>query len=363
MLGRIQPHYQKIKAFYKEYESFFMPALIAWGFVFHYITFKIIPITEVLYLVFVYLALATLAIIFIHLYDQELITQKLRYIRLFAPLLLQLMLGSIIGGVFIFYWFSGSIFVSWPFISIIVLLLIGLELYKHYLENAVVQLALYSFAAFLMLAVALPYFFTSINPWFFILAGVISLALVFGLIWLLKKSPAIKNHKARIIIVCVLIFAVMNVFYFYNLIPPVPLSIRDSGVYHNVYRSGGNYVVVSESETFFQRLSLIPTIHLQPGDRVYVFTSIYSPSDLNTDIVYDWQYYDPVQEKWVSEGKTSYQLVGGRLQGYNGYSYRANPAAGEWRVYIETPRGQVLGQHEFNVETVSQPPALQTEAK
>src|ERR1041385_9212853 len=113
VLTTIQSHYQRVKAFYKKYEGFFMPALIIWGFIYHYITFRVIPISDVLYLVFGYLALATLTIVFINFYDEGLISQKFRYIRLFAPLLLQFTIGTMIGGVFIFYWFSGSILVSW----------------------------------------------------------------------------------------------------------------------------------------------------------------------------------------------------------------------------------------------------------
>src|ERR1041385_8919273 len=128
VLTTIQSHYQRVKAFYKKYEGFFMPALIIWGFIYHYITFKVIPVSDVLYLVFGYLALATLAIVFIQLYDQEFINTKLRYARLFMPLLLQFAIGSMIGGVFIFYWFSGSILVSWPFITLIVVLVVALEL-------------------------------------------------------------------------------------------------------------------------------------------------------------------------------------------------------------------------------------------
>src|SRR5690348_12339664 len=111
VISLIQSHYQRIRTFYQKYESFFMPALILWGFIYHYITFKVIPIRDVLYLVFGYLALATISIVFVHLYDLGKISQKLRYVRLFMPLLFQFAVGSVIGGVFIFYWFSGSIFV------------------------------------------------------------------------------------------------------------------------------------------------------------------------------------------------------------------------------------------------------------
>src|SRR4029079_17553732 len=109
-------------------------------------------IADVLYLVFGYMGLATLVIVFMHLYDMGKIPQLFRYVRLFSPLLLQFSLGSMIGGVFIFYWFSGSLFVSWPFIVFVVVLIIALEIYKHYLENPIVQFSLYNFASFLQLA-------------------------------------------------------------------------------------------------------------------------------------------------------------------------------------------------------------------
>jgi hypothetical protein len=363
VLASIQSQYQKVKAFYKKYESFFMPALIIWGFIYHYITFKVIPITDVLYLVFGYLALATMTIIFMHVYDQGLITHRLRYVRLFVPLLLQFTIGSMIGGVFIFYWFSGSIYVSWPFIVLVVVLIISMEFYKHYLEHPVVQFALYTFSAFLLLAVALPYFFTSISSVFFMLAGWISLFLVFGLVALLRRSPAIKDRMYRIITACVLVFLTMNVFYFYNLIPPVPLSIRDAGVYHSVSRSGNDYVVEGEPRTLVQKLIYPNTIHLGPEERAYVYSSIYSPTDLDINIVHEWKYFDPGQRRWLSMSKISFHLVGGRQEGYRGYSYRTNLQAGTWRVFVETPGGQVLGRYEFDVEQVSQPPVLVQEIK
>lgn len=357
----VKSHYQKIKAFYKRYEHLFMPALILWGFIYHYITFKIIPIREVLYLVFGYLVLATATILFVNFYDAGKITQKLRYVRLFIPLLLQFSLGSIIGGVFIFYWFSGSIFVSWPFIAIVLIFIISIEAFKHHLEKPIIQLSIYYFGAYLLLAVALPYFFKSLSPWIFIAAGAISWLLVLFLTWLLAKhSQEIKKRKAKILISSIAIFAVMAFFYFDNLIPPVPLSIRDAGVYHNVSRDGANYAVEAEPQSFWQKFTFTPTIHLAPGEDAFVFTSIYTPVDLQTKIVHDWQHYDTAQRKWITMSKLSFSIIGGRQDGYRGYSYKTNMQAGAWRVFVETPRGQVLGRYQFNVQRVSQPPQLET---
>lgn len=355
----VRSHYQKVKAFYQRYEKFFMPALIIWGFIYHYITFKIIPIEEILYLVFSYLVLATASILFMHLYDAGKISQKLRYIRLFVPLLLQFTLGSIIGGVFIFYWFSGSIFVSWPFIAIIIILVISIEAFKHHLEKPVVQFSLYYFASFLLLAVALPYFFSSLNPWLFVAAGALSMLPVLALTKMLgPHSPLIKQRNSRIFLSSALIFLVMGVFYYFNLIPPVPLSIREAGVYHDIRHSGSGYLVSAELQNFSEKLSLSPTIHLGPGEPAFVYTAIYTPADLRTDIVHDWQYYDENKKDWIDVSKLSFPVTGGRQDGYRGYSLKANLAPGKWRVYVQTPRGQVLGRFRFDIQRVSDIPPL-----
>lgn len=335
-----------------------MPALIIWGFIYHYLFFKIIPIDEILYLVFGYLALATFSILFTYFYDEGKISQKLRYVRLFIPLLLQFSLGSIIGGVFIFYWFSGSFFVSWPFILVVVALMVLIEVYKHYLEQPVVQFGLYSFSAFLLLAVALPYFFRSLDSWLFVAAGAISFFLVLLLTILLGKSQAIKAQKYRILAVSAFVFIGFNVFYFLNLIPPVPLSIRDAGVYHSVIRTASGYELLAEPQNWWQKITRVPTIHLAPEESAYVFTSIYSPADLNTDIVHEWQHYDEKTKKWTDMSEISFHVTGGRQEGYRGYSFKSNVLAGKWRVFVETPRGQVLGRYEFNAERVDQQPVL-----
>lgn len=337
-----------------------MPILIVWGFAYHYLTFRIIPIEEVLYLVFGYLVLATITILFIHLYNAGKITQKLQYVRLFAPLLLQFSLGSIIGGVSIFYWFSGSIYVSWPFILIILLLIISIEVFKHYLEKPVVQFSLYNFATILLFAIALPYFFKSLNPWLFVAAGAISLFLILMLVALLGRySHEVKNLRTATLGVNGLIILIVGILYFYNFIPPVPLSIRDAGVYHSLKRSGSSYMLEMEHESFWQKLSPNPTIHMAPGERIYAFTAIYTPTDLNTDIFHDWQHYDENKKSWVSVSKLSFPINGKRKDGYRGYSYKNNLIAGNWRVFVETPRGQVLGQFQFKIEKVNTTPMLQ----
>ena len=148
------------------------------------------------------------------------------------------------------------------------------------------------------------------------------------------------------------IFTLMNLLYFANIIPPIPLSLRDAGVYHNVERVGGSYNVLAEDESWLQKLLPGQTVHVHNGDRLFVYTSIFAPAELNTTIVHRWEYFDAVEREWIDRGSFSYGIAGGRQDGYRGYSLKSSLREGKWRVYVETERGQVLGRVKFNVDIV-----------
>ena len=61
----------------------------------------------------------------------------------------------------------------------------------------------------------------------------------------------------------------------------------------------------------------------------------------------------------MSRSRVVFSIVGGRDGGYRGYSLKTNMESGWWRVRVETTRGQVLGQAQFTVETVSSLPVLE----
>ena len=160
-----------------------------------------------------------------------------------------------------------------------------------------------------------------------------------------------------IYILTILVF--MNGLYFLNIIPPIPLSLREAGVYHRVTRAGQDYELSMEKESILQRLFFGKTIHVMKNSPVYIFTSVFSPADLNTEIVHVWQRYDENKKEWQTVNKLSFLLKGGRQEGYRGYSLSNNVVPGKWRVYVETKRGQVLGKISFTVKQVFSLPEIE----
>jgi hypothetical protein len=344
-------HYQKIKGLYFKYERVLMPASLVFGFFVDYFTFTNIDIASTLVIQCVYWGVVAGIILFIYAYDAGKITQRLRYIRLFSPLLFQFLFGGLLSGSFIFYWFSASIWVSWPLIVIFIVLMVSNDLYKHHFLKPLVQLSVFYFITFALLSLALPYIFRSISPWWFVMAGVAGLGFAIALIRTLARfSQDIRTQYVELGTLLALIFVSMNILYFTNLIPPIPLAVREASAYHKVQRQGNEYLLSGERESFWQRIIPGKTLRIASGERVYVFSSIFSPEDLNTVIIHEWQKYDEQMGEWTIADRLSFSLTGGRQEGFRGYSYKTTVMPGKWRVYIKTSRGQTLGRVRFNVE-------------
>jgi len=304
----VRSHYQKIKEFVRKYERWLMPVTLVTGFLVDYITFVNIQINTAIIILFVHFFTCAFAIAFIYAYDAGKISQRLRYLRLFAPLLVQFNFGGLLSSV-------------------------------------------YFFATFTILSVSLPFIFNSLSSLWFILSSLLALAFIACYIWLLYKIAG--KEKLNLRNLAISIFAILfvtNLFYFANLIPPVPLAMRETGVYHNVERRGGQYILRGEREDFWEKLVPGKIIHLQQGQRAYVYSAIFAPKELNTSITHEWQYYDETQGSWVVKDRLSFNLVGGRKGGFRGYSFKTTLATGDWRVFIKTQRGQTLGRVKFEVE-------------
>lgn len=358
----IVSNYQRIKRLYAKYERVLMPATLVGGFLLDYFTFTSIQISTTFILLFAYWVLAGAVITFSHVYDAGRLPQKnaLRYARLFAPLAVQFAFGSLLGSSLIFYWFSGAFSVSWPLMIIIVLLLVFNDAFRHHFEKPLVQISVYFFATFSLLSVLLPFLFSSLSAWLFVAAGAISLVIFLAYVYyLLIFANHLQAQKKRLFLLLFIIAGAMNALYFTNIIPPIPLALREAGVYHSLKRSGAQYIMGAENENFLRAALFGQKVHVAPGEKTFVYTSIFAPAQLKTTIVHHWLYYDEAKKDWVDKGDLKFTINGGRKEGYKGYSYQSNLAAGKWRVYVENQRGQVLGRVIFTVEKVDAPVALQ----
>jgi hypothetical protein len=163
----------------------------------------------------------------------------------------------------------------------------------------------------------------------------------------------------RILGGAVAVVATVVILYFSGLVPPIPLTAKEAGIYQNVVRTADGYQVTHEGSSRWSRF-LPRTVHHVSGTPLYAYSAIFAPSAFSANIVHRWERYDEAQKKWVTESMVAFTLSGGRAGGYRGYSEKDNPQPGKWRVTIETIEGQTIGRLNFIVENVLTPPALYT---
>lgn len=310
-----------------------------------------------------YVILSTFSILFLYLGLSGRLGEWLSpKARKYAPLLMQYSFGGLFSGMLIFYGHSGDIWASWPFLLLIIAAIAGNELVKNRGQQLVFNILAYFVGLFSYLVLVIPVFTGMMGPWIFLGSGFLALVIVYGLIRLL--ALIIPNYillEMRSIVFLVLgIFAGLNTLYFTNIIPPIPLSLKDIAVVQSVtsYANPKSYALTYEPVAWWQlQQKFSPTFHPAVDRTVACFTRVYAPTRIKTEIFHVWEYRDD-DGRWREQFKLSYPITGAATDGYRGYTQTTAFRDGVWRCSVETTRGQVLGRQQFTVDSSEAPSRL-----
>lgn len=273
--------------------------------------------------------------------------------RMILPFVTQFALGGFWSGFVIFYGRSADLGASWPFLLVLFIVFLGSEYFHQYHARLVFTSVLFFFALYSYAIFALPIYTGTIGTLTFLGSGLVAIG-IFVLFTMLMRLIAHERFIAdvlRIRIGAVVVLVVMNLFYFTNILPPLPLSAEAAGVYHSVWRVPGAYLATEEVKPWPVRyLGFAPTLHVVWGDSLYAYSSVFAPTTLTATIVHRWQWYDPDKKEWVTRSAIAYPIQGGRDGGYRGYSAVPIMNAGKWRVSIETADGRTITRLPFSAE-------------
>lgn len=277
----------------------------------------------------------------------------------YFPLAIQFFFGALSSAFVIYFFRSVSLSKTLFFFILLVLLLFANEFLKKKISNKYLQFSIYFFISFTFFTFMVPTLIKQMNTSIFIISGLISLGCTLALIlFIYTTSPSTRAeiHLKKLISVILSIYTVINVFYFFNLIPPVPLAMETGMVAHNVQKNDNTYVVTYERDEWyiFWRTHNI-TFHRYSEDPVYVFTSVFAPTDINKSIFHRWQWYNPAAKSWEITEDIGFKVIGGRGRGFRGYTYKNNLTEGQWKVQIITKEELLIGVVDFVVKNTSEP--------
>lgn len=336
--------------------------VFAGGFIVDVIMLPLLDLSEVEILFAVYLAAAALLMLGSHafLYRSAPIGLVAALVIGVLPLSAQFFLGALLSGLLIFYTESASLSASWPFLAVLAVVFLGNEVLRKYREQFAFQMVLFFFTLYAYAIFVLPVLVGSIGTVVFMGSGIVALLIFLFFARLLRRvgGPFPPGLPRFITLSVAGIVVFVSISYFAGILPPIPLALRDSGIYHQISRMADGYALTGEPTLRFVWRTVV---HHVPGTPLFAYSAVFAPVSLTTAIAHRWERFDGAAGTWVLENRVSFPISGGRESGYRGYSVKNDPREGAWRVVIETVNGQRIGDIRFDIENVATAPATATE--
>lgn len=261
--------------------------------------------------------------------------------------------GSALSFVFVYAMRSAALAVSWPLFIILLVCMFANEFvsthnYRFTLDIGVFFIALVFYSIF-----NVPVLFNRVNDLIFLVSIALSILVGFFFISFLRKSSeTAENESARGYALAIGIPMFVGMLHVLNVIPAVPLSLKSSGVYHSVVRSEvGSYIGQAEKDARVFAKYRTSVYHMTDNDTtVYFFSSVGAPAQLSAPITHVWEYYNEATKQWIPSTVISFDLTGGREDGYRAYSKKENLQPGLWRVTVKVDNNRIIGRQRFYIE-------------
>lgn len=356
----------RFRAYYERNEFKITIAAFIGGFVVDILTVERIDSWFTIGQQIVYLTVITLALMQMFL-DQARpapVTEGMFVVRRwyyrYRNALLHFFLGTLLNLYAIFFFKSSSLLVSFSFLGVLVLLLIANETPRLKALGLPFKFALLSLCFLSFFALIVPTVIGSLGTVVFltsILLGCLPLAGIAW--WAMSRSAELRPRARRQILVPLgLVLIAYLVSYLYKVTPPVPISIPFIGVYHWVERTEAGYRLSHERPMWRFWHNGDQRFLAQPGDRVFVYFRIFSPSRFSDQVVMRWYMRKDEKDRWQLQDQIPIKIVGGREQGFRGYGFKTNHQPGDWRVRVETTDGREIGRIHFSLENFPAAPRV-----
>ena len=281
--------------------------------------------------------------------------------RPYYPMASQFLLGGLFSAYTIFYFRSATLTTTAIFFAVLIILLVANEFLRDRLSNLKLLVSLYALTCFAFFTFFLPVMTGWMNTPVFLFGAGLSAGVTFRVVQLIYRNNP-ERSKQEAVGVQTPAFALIGLlvgFYFLNWIPPVPLSMKFGGIYHEVKRSGDQFELSFEKE-WYEVWKQSDTTY--PADEpIYCFTAVFAPVALKTTVYHHWYFRRDSGMSFSHTDKIPLQISGGREGGYRAYTFKQRLDPGEWRVDVEAEDGRILGRVSVTVEQRDTPkPQLTT---
>ncbi|NJN70638.1 MAG: DUF2914 domain-containing protein, partial [Nitrospira sp.] len=253
--------------------------------------------------------------------------------------------GGLFSAYAIFYSQSATFTGTAIFFALLIMLLVTNEFLRDRLSNLRILVGLYAVVSFAFFTFFVPVITGFINAAIFLLGALLSLGVTLYLVQLVYRNSPDQSGRQPFAVMApaMALIAVLVGFYFLNWIPPVPLSLKFGGIYHEVKRTGNQFELSFEKQwyQFWKRANTT-----FPADEpIYCFTAVFAPVDLNTTIYHHW-YFRPNDARPVHAcgSNPNQDFWWGAKAAIAPIASSRGLDSGDWRVDVEAEDGRIIGR-------------------
>tara|TARA_B100000745_G_scaffold300564_1_gene255338 strand:+ start:19370 stop:20431 length:1062 start_codon:yes stop_codon:yes gene_type:complete len=285
--------------------------------------------------------------------------------RLTLLTVLQFSFGNLASALMVLYARSGTFTGSLIFIGLLGALFLGNELLKDRYARNTLRVSLWYFLLLTYMALVVPILVNEIGVLAFatsIFFALVVMSLFIRILALVAGMPR-DEYAQHIRISVITITVIFGTLYAANLIPPVPLALKQIGIYHSIERRGLEYEVTYEKPAWFEFWrDTNSTYHFDASGTAYCMSSVFAPPRLETEIWHRWEKYDQATDSWNTVSRTPFPIRGGRDAGYRGYTQTTQIDSGVWRCNVETKWGALIGRTTFTATPATPQTKIPTDA-
>lgn len=298
------------------------------------------------------LVLGTLLILGEWWRDPERVPPRFRKAWDFYETAVHFVFGSLLSSFALFFFLSASGLTSLLFTFAMFGVLVANELPVFRSRGPVVRWALYALCVTCYFSYLLPIAFGFLSTWLVLLAVGCTLLVGWAFTGVMRRLGVVQEQWLRHVVVPGVAIQVLLVsMYFVHVLPPVPLNVQYMGVYHSLEKEAGTFRLGHmhgrwDIRRLWQHGD--QDFRARPGDKVYVFASVFAPRAFRDRVNLRWLYDDP-RGGWTTSDVIAMTVSGGREKGFRAYSNKANWRPGDWRVQVETEDGRAIGYIGFTV--------------
>ena len=157
----------------------------------------------------------------------------------FRTEMIHFLFGTLLNAFLVFYFKASSGVFAFAFMLALGALLVANETARFRGLGPPMRVALHGFAVTSYLAYLLPVLAGFLSPWLFAIAACTSAAVTYGLWRLYRRwTPDPSWTFRRAVAPSVAVQGALLLLYFLHVVPPVPLSLKRIGIYHQALREG-----------------------------------------------------------------------------------------------------------------------------